>query len=251
MTGGGEPRVVVVTGAARGIGLVYARAFLDAGYPVAFTDVVSDVDEIAANEAQGRGAVGLMMDVSDEASVRTAVQTISSELGPPLVLVNNAALFSQLDFVDWSDIDVGLWDRVMAINVRGPFICAKECLPWMIAAGWGRIINISSTTYLVGSYRRLHYATSKSAVVGFTRALAREVGASGVTVNAIAPGSTESTSVVERYPREIFEMSAKARAIPRGQMPEDLVGTVLFLASDASAFITGQTIVVDGGHAFL
>lgn len=244
-----ERPVVLVTGAGRGIGRTYARAFLDAGHPVALADVVDDIEEVAAAEGNAGGrAMGIWIDVADERSVADAVSAIGERLGPPQVLVNNAALFANLGFVTWDEIDVTAWDRVMAVNVRGPFLCASACLPGMIGAGWGRIVNISSTTVMLGGYRRLHYATSKAAVIGFTRALAREVGDKGITVNAVAPGSTESSSVLAVYPPEIFEMATRLRSIPRSQVPEDLVGAVMFLASDAAAFITGQTIVVDGGH---
>ena len=247
-----DERVVLVTGAAQGIGRAYARAFLDGGYTVVLADVDPGV-RMAAEEESARGgrALGIEMDVADDASIRAALQYVTADLGPPLVLVNNAALFASLGFMSYEEIEPVDWDAVMAVNVRGPFLCAKHCIPGMESAGWGRVINVSSTAALAGGYRRLHYATSKGAVIALTRALAREVGAFGITVNAIAPGSTESPSVVERYPPEMFERARAMRAIPRSELPEDLVGTALFLASDAASFLTGQTLVVDGGHIFL
>ncbi|MEV6900299.1 SDR family oxidoreductase [Amycolatopsis sp. NPDC051372] len=243
---------VVVTGAAGGIGLAYAHAFAKQGRLVAFCDRAERVVEVA-EDAGGRasGALGVVMDVADELSVDAAFARIEEEFGMPSVLVNNAALFVDLPFSRWQDIDVETWDRVMAVNLRGPFLCARRALPGMERRGAGRIVNISSTTAHVGGHQRLHYAASKAGVIGFTRALAREVGAFGVTVNAVAPGSTQSEGVRERYPQDMLDRAVAARAIPRAAIPDDLVGAVLFLASDAASFITGQTIVVDGGHVFL
>jgi NAD(P)-dependent dehydrogenase (short-subunit alcohol dehydrogenase family) len=176
---------------------------------------------------------------------------VEAALGAVSVLVNNAALFVSLPLVGWEEIDIELWDRVMGVNLRGPFVCAKRVLPGMYRGGGGRIINISSATAHMGGYRRLHYATSKAGLIGFTRALAREVGAANITVNAVAPGSTQSEGVLEQYPTAVLEAAIARRAIPRAEVPDDLVGTVLFLASDEAGFITGQTIVVDGGHVFV
>lgn len=235
---------VVVTGAAGGIGLEYARAFAAQGRPVAVFDRSERVLDVAS-----AGMLGVVADVADENSVDAAFTRVEREIGAPTVLVNNAALFTDLPFARWRDIDVATWDRVMAVNLRGPFLCARRALPGM--TGFGRVISISSTTAHVGGHQRLHYAASKAGVIGFTRALAREVGAEGVTVNAVAPGSTQSEGVLERYPRELLDSAIAARAIPRAAVPADLVGAVLFLASEAASFITGQTIVVDGGHVFL
>jgi NAD(P)-dependent dehydrogenase (short-subunit alcohol dehydrogenase family) len=243
---------VVVTGAAGGIGLAYARAFAAQGRRVALCDRSERVLEVA-EDGGGRaaGLLGVVMDVADEASVGAGFTRIEQELGDPSVLVNNAALFVELPFTRWQDIDVETWDRVMGVNLRGPFLCARRALAGMERLGGGRIVNISSTTAHVGGHQRLHYAASKAGVIGFTRALAREVGAMGVTVNAVAPGSTQSEGVRERYPQEVLDGAVAARAIPRAAVPEDIVGAVLFLASDAAAFVTGQTLVVDGGHVFL
>ncbi|NBH07426.1 SDR family NAD(P)-dependent oxidoreductase [Amycolatopsis sp. SID8362] len=241
-----EDGPVVVTGAAGGIGLEYARAFAAQGRPVALCDRDDRVLDVAAD-----GMLGVVADVSDEDSVDAAFTRIEREFGAPTVLVNNAALFVDLPFTGWRDIDVATWDRVMAVNLRGPFLCARRALPGMTSAGAGRIVNISSTTAHVGGHQRLHYAASKAGIIGFTRALAREVGAAGVTVNAVAPGSTQSEGVLEHYPRDVLDNAVAVRAIPRAAVPADLVGAVLFLASDAASFITGQTIIVDGGHVFL
>jgi NAD(P)-dependent dehydrogenase (short-subunit alcohol dehydrogenase family) len=249
---GADEGPVVVTGAAGGIGLAYARAFAKLGRPVALCDRDPAVLEVA-EELGGPAAsvLGVVMDVADEVSVDDGFVRVEQELGAPSVLVNNAALFVDLPFSGWSDIDVATWDRVMAVNLRGPFLCARRALPGMVRRSAGRIVNISSTTAHVGGHQRLHYAASKAGVIGFTRALAREVGAAGITVNAVAPGSTQSEGVRKRYPQEVLDSAIAVRAIPRAAVPDDVVGAVLFLASAAASFITGQTIVVDGGHVFL
>jgi NAD(P)-dependent dehydrogenase (short-subunit alcohol dehydrogenase family) len=166
------------------------------------------------------------------------------------VLVNNAALYAALmPKRPFEELEPADWDRVLAVNVKGLFLCARAALPHLRASGQGRIINISSGTVFSGSPGFLHYVTSKGAVVAFTRALAREVGRHGITVNAIAPGLTASETALAAYPPGEMEERAASRAIKRVQVPEDLVGAVVFLASDAAAFITGQTLVVDGGNA--
>jgi NAD(P)-dependent dehydrogenase (short-subunit alcohol dehydrogenase family) len=232
--------------------LAYARGFAARGYPVAIGDIDEQVLKTATSESEaGRPMMGVVLDVSDAESVDQAVTEVEAAFGQVLVLVNNAALFVALPHVGWEDIDFELWDRVMAVNLRGPFVCAKRVLPGMYQAGGGRIINISSPNAHMGGYRRIHYATSKAGVIGLTRSLAREVGQANITVNAIAPGSTQSEGVRATYPAEVLNTGIALRAIPRAEVPEDLVGTALFLASDDAGFITGQTIIVDGGHVFV
>jgi NAD(P)-dependent dehydrogenase (short-subunit alcohol dehydrogenase family) len=241
--------VVLITGAAQGIGLQFARAFAASEYSVALTDIDPAVEGAAADLK--KPALGLVMDVSDESSVDNAVSIIDGQLGPPAVLINNAALFTALPFISTLDVDVNTWDRVMAINLRGPFLCIRRVVPGMMAAGFGRVINISSTTALTGGRGRPHYAASKAGVIGLTRALAKEMGPEGITVNAIAPGGTESDNVRAKYTAEWLQSTVAGRAIGRAQLPEDLVGAALFLASPQASMITGQTIVVDGGSSFL
>lgn len=242
-----------MTGAAQGIGRVYAERLAADGYRVALADVdagvVRTAEEIRASDADCV-AFGVTADVADPRSIDNAVRTIAAEIGPPQVLVNNAALFAALPLVGWDEISLDMWDRVMAVNLRGPFLCCQAVLPAMIERGWGRIINISSTAAHVGSPGRLHYTASKAGVIGLTRALAREVGDAGITVNAVAPGGTESEGTLRAYSDERRETIKQARSIKRAQIPGDLAGTVSFLASVDADFITGQTIVVDGGHVF-
>jgi 3-oxoacyl-[acyl-carrier protein] reductase len=244
-------KVVIVTGGGKGIGLRYARGMSAEGAAIVVADVDSDAARRAATELGdlGHRAIDVPTDVSDEASVKRMVECALSEFGRINVLINNAALFAAA----WQQrgpseaLTVEQWDRMFAVNVRGTWLCCKHVVPSMRRQGGGSIINISSGTAWKGSAGFLHYVTSKAAVAGMTRALAREYGADGtIRVNCIAPGSTESETLppagdAER--RRVFSQ----RIIQRPEFPEDLVGTAIFLASDDSAFITGQTIHVDGG----
>jgi 3-oxoacyl-[acyl-carrier protein] reductase len=165
------------------------------------------------------------------------------------VLVNNASLMSVLPRRSWLEIPVEEWDRVMAVNLRGLFLCSRAVFPAMRERGRGKIVNISSSRVWEGTPNRLHYTTSKAGVIGFTRALARELGEFGITVNAVTPGMTLSETQVATTSNNYVATRASGRALGRDQYPEDLVGTVMFLSSAASNFITGQTINVDGGKA--
>jgi NAD(P)-dependent dehydrogenase (short-subunit alcohol dehydrogenase family) len=246
-------RVALVTGGGKGIGAHYVRGLARAGARVAAADIdVAAAEETASRlTAEGGDVIGLRIDTSDAASVDEAIGEVVQRFGQLDILVNNAALYAALmpkrAFYDLEPAD---WDRVLAVNVKGLFLCARAAFPHLRDSGNGRIINISSGTVFSGSPGFLHYVTSKGAVVAFTRALAREIGEHGITCNAIAPGLTASETAVAAYPEGAFEARAKDRAISRVQVPEDLVGAVVFLATDAAAFITGQTLVVDGGNAF-
>lgn len=246
-----QDRVVIVTGGGKGIGLRYVRGFAAEGAAI----VVAEIDEAAAESAatevraSGRKAIEVPTDVSDEAGVRRMVERTISEFGRIDVLINNAARFATA----WhergpsEELTVEEWDRMFAVNVRGTWLCCKHVVPHMREQGRGSIVNISSGTAWKGSAGFLHYVTSKAAVAGMTRALAREYGSSGrIRVNCIAPGSTESETLPAAGDAE-HERVFSQRIIQRPEVPEDLVGTALFLASDESSFITGQTIHVDGG----
>jgi NAD(P)-dependent dehydrogenase (short-subunit alcohol dehydrogenase family) len=188
--------------------------------------------------------------VSEEASVEELVDATLARFGKIDILVNNAALFAPLREQPFAEIDTALWDRVMAVNVRGIFLMAKHVAPHMIAQRYGKIINIGSGTAARGIPHMLHYVTSKGAVTSFTRALSRELGAYNICVNTLAPGFTISDSVVEENPghlKSAREPAIQRRAIKRDEVPDDLVGTLVFLASAESDFITGQTLAVDGG----
>jgi len=247
-----DGRVAIVTGGAKGIGRFYSQALAREGARVMIADI-ADGSELAAEIAKSCGAnsvTSATVDVSDEASVTELVGTTMGRFGRIDILVNNAALFAPLQEQPFAEIDAALWDRVMAVNVRGMFLMAKHVAPHMIARRCGKIINIGSGTAARGIPHMLHYVTSKGAVTAFTRALSRELGAHNICVNTLAPGFTISDSVVEQNPghlKSAREPAVARRALKRDEVPEDLVGTLIFLASAESDFVTGQTLAVDGG----
>jgi NAD(P)-dependent dehydrogenase (short-subunit alcohol dehydrogenase family) len=246
-------KVAVVTGAGSGIGKALATRLAADGAFVAIADL-KQFDQAAAEIAKATGArtLGLQVDVSSEKDVeRMAAETVKA-FGRIDILVNNAAIFSTLQLKPFDQIDAAEWRKVMDVNTLGVFLCCRACVPHMRAAGGGRIINLASGAPLKGVPNFLHYIASKGAVIAMTRGLARELGKDHITVNALAPGFTLSENVAKDPVHvQSGEISKKSRAIPRDEKPEDLVGTVSFLASDDAAFMTGQTLVVDGGSAML
>lgn len=244
-----EARTAVVTGGGQGLGRAYCTALAREGAAVVVADIDGDAarDAAAAIRAEGGRAEAVTTDVADATAVEALVATTLRTFGRLDVVVNNAALSVFDPRPDFWEIAAADWDRVMAVNLRGPFLVARACFAPMRAQGYGKIVNISSGTALRGSARLLHYVTSKAGIIGFTRALAREVGPFGIRVNAIAPGLTQTDRQLVATPPEHFEALARERALARRQMPEDLLGTLIFLSSPASDFVTGQLIVVDGG----
>src|ERR1700682_5152484 len=243
-------RTVIITGGGKGIGKVYVEEFAKAGARV----LVADVDGAAAKslaaalQRQGLQVVGITTDIASEDSTRAMAKAALDDFGSIEVLINNASLMSVLQRRSWLEIPVDEWDQVMAVNLRGMFLSCRAVFPAMQERRHGKIVNISSSRVWEGTPNRLHYTTSKAGVIGFTRALAREVGPWGITVNAVTPGNTQSDTQVGSSAPDYLKGRIEGRAIARAQVPEDLVGAVMFLASAASDFMTGQTINVDGGR---
>jgi 3-oxoacyl-[acyl-carrier protein] reductase len=244
-------RSVLVTGGGKGLGKVYVEEFAKAGARVVAADIDVQAAEAVASSLRGSGlsALGLGVDVASEESTKAMAQDVLERFGAIDVLINNASLMSVLPRRSWLEIPVDEWDRVMAVNLRGMFLCCRAVFPAMQAQKRGKIVNISSSRVWEGAPNRLHYTTSKAGVIGLTRALAREVGEFGITVNALTPGMTQSETQVASSSGNYLATRIAGRAIERVQVPADLVGAVMFLSSPASDFMTGQTINVDGGKS--
>src|SRR5262249_33755360 len=231
----------------------YSFALAGEGARVMIADIADGADvarEISA-EHGANSVTSIIADVSDESSVKRLVGATMERFGKIDVLVNNAALFAPLQETKCTEIDVELWDKVMAVNLRGPFLMMKHVVPHMQAQGYGKIINIGSGTAFRGIPWMLHYVTSKGGIMAFTRALARELGEHGIRVNTLAPGFTLSDSVVTENPGHVATARQRAvdsRSLRRDEHPQDLLGALVFLASADSDFVTGQTIAVDGGN---
>jgi NAD(P)-dependent dehydrogenase (short-subunit alcohol dehydrogenase family) len=245
-----QDRVVLITGGGQGIGRELCRQFAAAGAIVAIADINMTSAEAVRSEIVSAGgqALALQVDIGDKPSVDAMAQAIIAAHGRIDVLVNNAAIFATLNKRPFDQIPLAEWEQVMRVNITGVYLAACAVAPAMREAGWGRIINISSDAVPKGVANYLHYVTSKSALIGMTNSLARELGPSGITVNCIRPGGVATEVERTHNPTSEFRSSLLSlQCLPRGQMPEDLVGIVMFYATEASAFITGQTIAVDGG----
>jgi NAD(P)-dependent dehydrogenase (short-subunit alcohol dehydrogenase family) len=246
-------RTVVVTGGAKGIGRHYSLALAAEGARVMIADI-ADGSAVAGEIAGTHGAnsvASMIADVSEEASVKALVAATMERFGRIDVLVNNAALFAPLQETKCTEIEAELWDKVMAVNLRGPFLMVKHVAPQMIAQGYGKIINIGSGTAFRGIPWMLHYVTSKGGIMAFTRALARELGEHGIRVNTLAPGFTLSDTVMRENPGHVEtarDRAVQSRSLRRDEHPQDLLGALVFLASPDSDFVTGQTLAVDGGN---
>jgi len=243
-----EGRVALVTGGAQGIGRAIAEGLAREGARIVIADLAR-AEEAAAAFPDG---VGLEVDVSSEADVARMAEQALDRCGRVDVLVNNAGLYASLPMRPFTEIPVEEWRRVMDVNVLSMFLTCRALVPAMREAGGGKIVNISSGTPFRGVPFLLHYVTSKGAIVALTRALAKELGAANVLVNCVAPGFTMSEGV--RSNPEVVEklrdVSVAARTIQRDQVPQDVVGAVVFLSSPEADFVTGQTIVIDGGQYF-
>jgi NAD(P)-dependent dehydrogenase (short-subunit alcohol dehydrogenase family) len=248
---GVEGKVVLITGAGQGIGRELARQFAAAGAIPIVADLNLDNARSVRDEivSQGGKASAHLVDIAGAGSVENLVGAVLAEHGKIDVLINNAAMFASLDKRHFEAIPLDEWDRVMQVNITGPFLCARAVVPAMRKAGWGRIINVSSDAVPKGVKNYLHYVTSKSAIIGMTNAMARELGPDGINVNCIRPGPVATE--VERAVNptlDLRRMQLSQQCIQRGMVHTDLVGLMIFLATPASSFITGQTIAVDGGY---
>ena len=240
-------RVVIVTGAGRGIGRAYALGLAAEGARVVAADVLDCKPVSTEIEARGGQALAVACDVSREADTQRLATETLARFGRIDALVNNAALYGNLKRRPFMEIPVEEWDEVMAVNLRGLFLCSRAVFPAMKAQGKGVIVNISSSTFFKGVPDYIHYTTSKGGVVGFTRSLARELGPHGIRVNALAPGFTLSGENEKNISDERKRFNLESRMLKRAEVPEDLVGTLVYLVSDDSAFMSGQTLLVDGG----
>ena len=238
------PRVAVVTGAAAGIGRAYAERLAADGLVVAAVDLAPPDDTVAAIAKAGGTAAGFAADVTDPRAVDDCVASICSTSGAPAVLVNNVGTYP---VTKWDELTLDEFRRVMAVNLESAFLLCKACIPSMRAGNWGRIVNVTSRTFWLPVPDMAAYLASKGGVIGLTRALATELGAHNITVNVVAPGLTRTATMEASTADAVFAMTANMQVIKRTQEPEDLVGLVSFLASDDSAFMTGQTLMVDGG----
>jgi 3-oxoacyl-[acyl-carrier protein] reductase len=246
-----EGRVAIVTGGGHGIGRAYARRLAEEGAKVVIAEIDGAAAENAAAQlaAQGLEAIAIPTDVADRTSVEEMARRTVARFGRIDILVNNAAIFATVPMsrAPFDRIDPSEWDRMMAVNLKGTWLASCAVIPQMRKQGHGKIINISSGTALKGSPSRIHYVTSKAGILGFTRTLAQEVGKDNICVNCVAPGSTLSEENPDDGVIRMRTAAASTRALQRVQKPEDLVGAVAFFASCDSDFITGQTLVVDGG----
>lgn len=246
-------RVVIITGAGQGIGREFAHAYAEAGAIPVIAELNADRGEAVAESIRETGAQAFAMatDIGDEESTQALAAQVVDRYGRIDVLINNAGIFSTITMRPFTEIPLEEWNQVMHVNVTGVFLMTRAVTPNMKRRGFGRILNISSAAVSMGRPGYLHYIASKSALLGMSRSLARELGGDGITVNSILPGATETE--IERAtvsPQQRATMLAM-RCVSRAETPEDLVGTALFLASPASEFLTGQSLTVDGGLTHL
>lgn len=240
-------RTIVVTGAATGIGQAFALGCAAQGANVVVADMNAADETVTAIEALGGQALAVRVDVADEASTQAMAEAALRRFGRIDGLINNAAYFREVKLTPFEEIDPAIWDRIFQVNVKGVWNCCKAVMPAMREQKSGAIVNIASVVAVAGQPGYLHYVATKGAVLAMTKGLAKECGAHNVRVNVIAPGFV-ITDATKNRPVEWQQSFLKARAISREQRPDDLVGTALYMLSDLAGFVSGQTLVVDGGH---
>ena len=244
-----DGRVAVVTGGGGGLGADICRSLAAAGAIVAVAGRTQETIDAVRDQvvADGGKAISVVADVSSKADVDAMAEAIVGELGGIDVLVNNAAIYPRRA---WTEITEEEWDAVLGTNLKGYFLCARACYPSMVGRGHGRIVNLTSVTFFFGMAMLLDYVSSKGGIIGFTRALARELGPEGVTVNAISPGAFPTDAEkIHPNPEQYTQWILDQQSLKRRGTPEDIGNLTVFLAGDASSFITGQTIEIDGGWA--
>jgi 3-oxoacyl-[acyl-carrier protein] reductase len=244
-----ENKVAIVTGGARGLGKAFCLAMAEQGAKLVVADILDKEAQQTATEIQAKGgsAIALKVDITSEENTLCMAEETLKQLGRIDILVNNAAMIYGITRKPFTEIPPAEWDKLMTVNLRGPFLCCRAVFPQMKKQGKGKIINLASETAFTGSKNLIHYVTSKGGIISFTRALAGEVGQYGICVNAVGPGFTDTESsrtVID----DITRYDVSLTPLRRLEQPKDLVGAVIFLASDESDFITGQTLVVDGGR---
>ena len=246
-------RAVVVTGSGQGLGRAFAHRFASEGLKVLVSDIRKDEAEIVADEIiqAGGTAEAIAVDVTDEASTEAMCDAALSAFGRLDILVNNASIFSTLEMRPFFEIPAEEWRRVVDVNLTGVYLASKAAVPTMQGAERGSIVNIASAVVPMGRPNYLHYVSSKAGVIGLTRGMARELGAWNITVNAVLPGSTDTEIERDTVSPEQRKALISSRSIQRAATPDDLTGVVRFFASDDSCFVTGQSLVVDGGTVFL
>jgi len=249
MTASLSGRVAIITGAGQGIGRAFAKAFAAEGAIPIIAERNRERGEAVAAEiaASGGQARAITTDVADPDSVAAMAKAVEGDFGRIDILINNAAIFSTLEMRPFDQIPLKEWEAVLRVNVTGAFLCARAVVGAMRRARFGRIINMASGAVSLGRPNYLHYIASKAALDGMTRSLARELGTHGITVNAIPPGATFTEIERKTVTPEQKERIIAMQCIPRPEGPDDLIGTALFLASDAASFLTGQALTVDGG----
>lgn len=246
-----DEKVVIVTGGAQGIGLAYARAFASAGAKVVIADLVDSDAVVSELQSVSPSVAGFLVDITSAEQTQACANFALDTFGRLDILVNNAAFYGGLKLAPFEDIDESDWDRSMNVNVKGVWLMSRAVTPVMRSQGSGRIVNISSNVVFMGKPNFLHYVTSKGAVWALTSAMSRELAGTGITVNCVAPGYTTTPATRNMGSAhevgELEEQILQAQSVKRLLNAEDLVGAVLYLASDEASMVTGQTLIVDGG----